>query len=341
MGVAAGADFSILERVVLQAGAKPVLCVDIESLRSGISKGAGCIVVSEEILGGGNIAALREALAAQQEWSEIPVLLLTNDREESPAVLKAREELGAVLPLDWPARLTALDTGLRMALSTRRRQREIHNLLEERTRLNSELERRLEALHASEARHAFLVRLGDALRPLTDTARAEVETCRLLGEHFGADRVHYVVIREDEGIGVVRPGFARHGAASLVGRHPLAGFTELTTVLRSGKPLAITHIETSPLLSERTRSACAAIDSRAFVSVPLVRDGKIVWTLNVTSAAPREWTADEASLVQEAAERTWAGVEQARAESADGREGVARRAESVLSEEKGFAHERL
>ncbi|HEY0052991.1 MAG TPA: ATP-binding protein, partial [Caulobacteraceae bacterium] len=54
--------------------------------------------------------------------------------------------------------------------------------------------------------------------------------------------------------------------------------------------------------------------TRALLSVPLVRAGRLRALLNLHMREPRAWTAEEAELVQEVAARTWAEVERARAE---------------------------
>jgi len=57
-----------------------------------------------------------------------------------------------------------------------------------------------------------------------------------------------------------------------------------------------------------------ALDIVAFISVPLVKEGRLVGTLTVTTIAPCEWSAAQIALVQDVAERIWAAVERARAE---------------------------
>ena len=52
------------------------------------------------------------------------------------------------------------------------------------------------ALQESESRHAFLLRLGDALRPLVDPMTIQAEASRLLGERLQTDRACYAEIDE-------------------------------------------------------------------------------------------------------------------------------------------------
>ena len=55
------------------------------------------------------------------------------------------------------------------------------------------------ALQESESRHAFLLRLGDALRRLVDPMAIQGEASRLLGERLLTDRAYYAEIDEAQG----------------------------------------------------------------------------------------------------------------------------------------------
>src|SRR5205085_11887157 len=69
-------------------------------------------------------------------------------------------------------------------------------------------------------------------------------------------------------------------------------------------------------LSDVERAAYRAIDVRAYIAVPLVKDGRFAALLAVHDVGARGWTEAEVRLVEETAERTWAAVERARAEAA-------------------------
>ena len=58
------------------------------------------------------------------------------------------------------------------------------------------------------------------------------------------------------------------------------------------------------------------MEAAAFLGVPLIKDGRLISTLGVHHATPRQWTPQDIELIRETAERTWAAVERARAEAA-------------------------
>ena len=169
------------------------------------------------------------------------------------------------------------------------------------------------ALQESESRHAFLLRLGDTLRPLNDPRAIQGEASRLLGERLLADRACYAEIDEAQGCLRVEQPFVRAGVSSTVERGPLSDVNWVGWTLRLGGPVAVADAPTSPLIRDADRAAVAAMSVGAFVAAPLIRDGRLVAALLVTDLAARDWTPDEVELASETAERTWEAIERARA----------------------------
>ena len=170
------------------------------------------------------------------------------------------------------------------------------------------------ALRESESRHAFLLRLGDALRPLVDPVAIQGEASRLLGERLLTDGAYYADINEAQGFILVHRDFVRAGGSSKVGRYPLADFNWVGPAVRVGGPVVVADTRTSPLFPDTDRPAVAAVDVAAYVAAPLIRDGRLVAALCVSDVSPRAWTPEEVELVKETAERTWEATERARAE---------------------------
>lgn len=170
------------------------------------------------------------------------------------------------------------------------------------------------ALRLSEDRQAFLVRLGDALRPLQDPVEVQTTAARLLGAHLGANRVAYA---EDAGDGdaVVVTRNYTSGVAGVEGRYRYLDFGEnLVRELRQGRTVARPDIPNDPILNAREKEIHAALGLAATLNVPLVKSGELVAILAVHYVAPHDFTDAEIALVQEVAERTWAAVERARSD---------------------------
>ena len=120
--------------------------------------------------------------------------------------------------------------------------------------------RRVEvALQESESRHAFLLRLGDTLRPLADPMAIQDEASRLLGERLLTDRAGYAHIDEAQGSIVVERQFCRAGVASIVGRYSLGDFKWIGPSFRQGAPVVVADTRTSSLIPDADRPAVDAI----------------------------------------------------------------------------------
>ena len=169
------------------------------------------------------------------------------------------------------------------------------------------------ALQESESRHAFLLRLGDALRLLVDPKTIQAEASRLLGERLPTDGAYYVEVDEAQGHLRIEQNFVRTGISSKVGRYSLSDFNWIGPAFRTGGPIVVADVQTTPLIPDADRSAVVATGVGAFVAAPLIRDGRLVAALCVSDVLPRVWAPEEVELVKDTAERTWEAIERARA----------------------------
>jgi signal transduction histidine kinase/ActR/RegA family two-component response regulator len=106
-------------------------CTDLVNLAQELERGAAAILMTEEALVAGT-SAFAAVIADQPPWSDLPVLLLTAQGADSPAVAQALETLGNVTLLERPVRVVALASAVRSALRARERQYRTRSHLEER-----------------------------------------------------------------------------------------------------------------------------------------------------------------------------------------------------------------
>jgi PAS domain S-box-containing protein len=173
------------------------------------------------------------------------------------------------------------------------------------------------ALRATQDRQAFLLALGDRLRRHTDAAAVLKDSVDMLGRHLATDRVGYAETDMAADSLSVDVDWTNGRLESIVGSYSLTSFgRHNVAALARGETVRIDDSVTSPLLDDDSRPAFAAMGIRSAVTVPLVRQERLVALLSVHHAAPREWTDAELQLVEEVAERTWAILERARAEEA-------------------------
>jgi PAS domain S-box-containing protein len=169
-------------------------------------------------------------------------------------------------------------------------------------------------LRAREVEQAFVVRLADTIRPLSDPIAVQSVASRLLGEQIRASRVAYF---ERVGDDFTSARAYHDGVAPMVGRFSVASFgRNLLAQFEAGRTAVSPDVHDDDTLSPAERSAFDAIQASAYVGVPLVKDGIFVAGLAVHSAVPRDWTPTEIAIIEATAERTWAAVERARAETA-------------------------
>ncbi|MBF9144076.1 PAS domain-containing protein [Hymenobacter properus] len=176
--------------------------------------------------------------------------------------------------------------------------------------------RDITARKRAEERQAFLLQLSDALRPLQNAADIQTAATRVLGEHFAADRAQYWEAEPDGEHFVAVSGYAKDGppSTSRVRLSDLGPYIE--DAIAAGQPLAMADATTDPRVEAAALAAHEGIGARSYIAVPLVKEGRLVAALGVYWDQARPSTAEEMSLVEEAAERTWAAVARSRAEEA-------------------------
>lgn len=172
-----------------------------------------------------------------------------------------------------------------------------------------------EKLRESEQRQRFLLELSDVLRPLSDPAEILTAAVGRLGEQLGVMRAAYYEVEADQNTFALMAEW-ENGAPPLAERMLLSEYgPDVRDGYRAGRTLVCRDTEREAP-SEDHRMAYRAIQLRAWVGVPLVRDGQLLTLVGVHSRTPRTWTPAEVRLVEDVADRTWAAVERARAEAA-------------------------
>jgi signal transduction histidine kinase len=164
-----GRDADLGSAVLGAAGFLCHRCASIAALAEEIGRGAGAVLVTEEVLGAGAVRTLAAALAGQEAWSDLPVIVLGR-RSGSPQAkglaMSALAPLGNVTMVDRPLRRATLVSVAQSALRARRRQYAAREVL-------------AQLAEAVRQRDTFLAMLGHELRnPL-----AAIEIAGQLLEH--------------------------------------------------------------------------------------------------------------------------------------------------------------
>jgi signal transduction histidine kinase len=162
-----GRDGALACSVLQQARIDCLTCASLEHVCQELANGAGALMVAEEALISDDLHRLLAWLAAQPQWSDLPVLLLARRGADSATLGHALEQFVNVTVIERPTRIAALVSVARTALRARRRQYQTRRHLEERELVES-------LLRANDRRKdEFLAVLAHELRnPLAPIASA-------------------------------------------------------------------------------------------------------------------------------------------------------------------------
>jgi signal transduction histidine kinase len=171
-----GKDARLSEAILAECGVASLSCADLEAVCREIEAGAGAVLLTEEALRRGGLARLVETLGRQPAWSDLPLLVLTDEGADSELALRSLETLGNVTLLERPVRVPALVSAVRAALRGRRRQYQIRDHLVEAKRTADTLR------EADRRKDEFLAILAHELRNPLAPLRHALEMLRLAPE---------------------------------------------------------------------------------------------------------------------------------------------------------------
>jgi PAS domain S-box-containing protein len=162
-------------------------------------------------------------------------------------------------------------------------------------------------------RQQFRLDLEEVLRQESDPTAIVALAATALGRHLEADRVGYGEMQPDDATILLATPYATDLAA-VEGAFHLDDFGKAAVDRqRRGETMLSADVRQDALYAPE---AWDAIGARAFVAVPLVRDGRLRALLFVHRKDAYRWTPDEVVLIEGVAARIWDSVERARAEAA-------------------------
>ena len=164
-------------------------------------------------------------------------------------------------------------------------------------------------------RKSYLLKLSDALRPLSDPNEIQRTACRILGEHLKVSRVLYGDVVNEKMV-VISNNYVS-GVPPITGTVDVADFGEkLISAYKRLEKVIINDVRTDHRYSQLERDNFEAISVRANASMGLIKEGIWVAAFGMHHNAPKEWSRLEIALMEDTGERTWAALERTRAEEA-------------------------
>lgn len=167
----------------------------------------------------------------------------------------------------------------------------------------------------AEHRLDVLVRVSDLIRTLHDPDELSYAVARTVGIHLNVRRCLFNETDVDRDLEIVHRDYY-DGAESVAGEHRLSEYSSVTSAeMQRGKTVVNFDSKVDPRTAVDYQRSYEATGERAYVAVPLMREGRWVASLWVSDDKPRQWSKEEVSLLQTVAERTWTAIQKLRAET--------------------------
>jgi signal transduction histidine kinase len=172
------------------------------------------------------------------------------------------------------------------------------------------------ALIAAEERLALVATVSELIGAFDDPADLLYEVSRVLGEHLRARRCLFTEIDLEHDRGIVRRDYCR-GVASVAGTYTISDYSETTLrEMQAGRIVINCDSMVDPRTAAEYAQTYEPHGERAYVAVPLLREGRWVAELWISDDVPRQWSEQDVALLQSVAERVWTAVEKLRVHAA-------------------------
>ncbi|MBD3883653.1 PAS domain S-box protein [Phormidium tenue FACHB-886] len=183
-----------------------------------------------------------------------------------------------------------------------------------KVKARQQIEQLLQSLQQKEEQQQFLIELNDAVRAIQDPKEVMWQVVCSTGQHFNVTRCTYGEIDPTQEYVIVDRDYC-NGAISIVGKHYMDAFgSEIVAELKQGKTIVVDDVDRDPRTAGVVTAAFEAIQTKSLLCVPLVKAQRFVALLVLHHVAPRQWTAEDVTLMEQIAQKTWFAVERSRAE---------------------------
>lgn len=173
-------DAHLVRRILSSVGVATEQAADVTELCDELAKGVGAAIIAEEALSPPATERLGRTLSAQPAWSDIPVLVVAGAKSVAGSgglLAPHLAAIGNVTVLPRPLRMLSLVSAVTGALRARKRQYDLHAILQARE----------EEVHQ---RDEFLAMLGHELRnPLAAISAAAQAMARTGTQVFERERI--------------------------------------------------------------------------------------------------------------------------------------------------------
>lgn len=167
----------------------------------------------------------------------------------------------------------------------------------------------------AENRLDVLVRVSESIRTIHDAYELSYAVAEIVGTHLDVRRCLFNETDVERDLEIIHRDYCNR-AESVAGEHRISEYSNITTgELARGHTVVNTDSKIDTRTAAFYERSYEPTGERAYVAVPLMREGRWVATFWASDDQPRQWTREEVSLLQTVAERAWTAVEKLRAEA--------------------------
>jgi PAS domain-containing protein len=165
----------------------------------------------------------------------------------------------------------------------------------------------------TENRLDVLFHISELIRTLHDPYELSYAVAEQVGIHLDVRRCLFNETDVERDLEIVHRDYCDR-ADSVAGEHRISEYSSITSgEMEQGKTVVNKDSKTDPRTAADYHRSYEATGERAYVAVPLMREGHWVASFWASVDQPREWTREEVALLQAVAERTWTAIEKLRA----------------------------
>jgi PAS domain S-box-containing protein len=180
----------------------------------------------------------------------------------------------------------------------------------------SKIARDITARKRAEDRLDLLAKVSDLVSTIHDSNQLSHAVAVVVGQHLKVRRCLFNETDVAQDLEIVHEDYC-DGVPSVRGVHKLSEYSAITSAeMCEGKTVVNCDSQADPRTASDYERLYERTGERAYVAVPLMRDGHWVASLWASDDRPRQWRNEEVALLRTVAERTWTVIERIRIDTA-------------------------